>query len=406
MKRNRFTNALIILFAAVLFFNYSFGGYDLLGLIPFIAAKHSAVNEPVYNGGDIYEIPTEPFSSAAGGAEAQTAAPQTSEPTDFTKTLTLNDPAAFFTCLTEARDNLIPTINLKLTNYNDTDYDIHKFERGKYVLSSEGKSIGRTAYMTYSFDFADSYAITRACDNAALLPRLSDEQQLTIKKLYAIKDLVIKDGMSDYEKELALHDYIVKNYQYDTDAANQEPISDDAAGITGFITTHKGVCEAYSYTFKALCSICGIECHVVTGDLDGVSHAWNVICLDGENYHIDVTSDDPLPDMPQHCFYTYFNLTDAEIAKTHTLDNKWYECTADKYNYFKYNGLIVHDYSGLYDLTIRRLSEGYNTVVFKKQGYTLTMDDISRLLSGKGYTSYTITGDLNDPNGDHEITLQ
>ena len=408
MKRHILAVVLVLLCAGIYFLNY--GLEEILPITPTI---EYVINKPVSEPTEIIDQVTEPVSESIDKTDDIPADPDATPPklpkegvNDYSKIVVVNDPRTFFYCLTEARDRLIPTINLKITNYNDTDYDIHKFERGKYSLSSSGKSIGKTAYMTYTFKFSDSYMISRACEDETLISALSDEQRQTMDKLYAVRDLLIKDGMSDYEKELAIHDYIVKNYQYDTYAAEQENISDDATSITFFLREHKGVCEAYSYTFKALCNLSGLRCHVVTGILDGVNHAWNIVGIDGSFYHIDVTSDDPVPDIPQHCFYSYFNLTDMEISKTHTMENKWYECHSDKYNYFKYNNYIVNNYTTLHSLTMARLSQGYNTIMFKTQGYTLTTDDINQLLYGKGFTSYTITGDMTDPNADHEITLQ
>ena len=47
---------------------------------------------------------------------------------------------------------------------------------------------------------------------------------------------------------------------------------------------------------------------------------WNIIKLDGEYYHIDVTSDDPTPDDGSRLIYSNFNLTDAQISEKHTWD--------------------------------------------------------------------------------------
>lgn len=50
----------------------------------------------------------------------------------------------------------------------------------------------------------------------------------------------------------------------------------------------RGLAMAY----KALCSRLGIECSVVTGFLGGIGleeHCWNIICVDGDYYHVDVS---------------------------------------------------------------------------------------------------------------------
>ncbi len=408
MKKNYFAAALILLCAGIYILNYS--------IAHFVATKtneHYEISEPADDFGDLYEYPgehipepsTDFFTQEQTDASIKTPSPPMEPLNDYSKTIIVDDPETFFRCLAEARDRLIPRISLKLNNYSDEAYDIHKFERGKYSLSANGKSIGKTAYMTYTFEYSNNFAISRSCEDETLVSALTFDQQLTLKNLHEIKDSLIKEGMSDYEKELAIHDYIVKNYEYDTVSAEQEKISDSSADISCFLRDHKGVCEAYSYTFKALCDLCGIKCHVITGTLDGVSHAWNIVNIEGSYYHVDVTSDDPVPDIPQHCFYSFFNLTDAEIAKTHMFDYKWFDCSNDKYNYFKYNDYIVTNYNELYALTTRMLSQGYDTIVFKKQGFMLTKEDINDLFSGKGFSSYVITGNLQDPNSDHEITL-
>ena len=51
----------------------------------------------------------------------------------------------------------------------------------------------------------------------------------------------------------------------------------------------KGLALAY----RALCAVLGIDCTVVEGGSGGInaqSHYWNIICLDGDYYHVDVSA--------------------------------------------------------------------------------------------------------------------
>ncbi|MCD8106805.1 MAG: hypothetical protein LUE20_02430, partial [Oscillospiraceae bacterium] len=56
------------------------------------------------------------------------------------------------------------------------------------------------------------------------------------------------------------------------------------------------VCEGYSKAFQYLCDLAGIDCITVTGTMTGTTgagtHMWNVVCLDGVNYLVDVTNSD------------------------------------------------------------------------------------------------------------------
>ena len=40
---------------------------------------------------------------------------------------------------------------------------------------------------------------------------------------------------------------------------------------------------------KALCEKLEIECQVVEGQQDKTPHYWNIICIDGAYYHVDVS---------------------------------------------------------------------------------------------------------------------
>ena len=57
------------------------------------------------------------------------------------------------------------------------------------------------------------------------------------------------------------------------------------------------VCEGYAKAFKFLCDLTefstSVDCIVVTGDMDGVGHMWNIVTPDdGNNYIVDVTNSD------------------------------------------------------------------------------------------------------------------
>lgn len=307
--------------------------------------------------------------------------------------------------LNKAKDNLEPIIKLKIKNYTDSVYDIKNFESGKYTIFSTGTQIGNTAVMEYKFEYGDSYMITKAIENPKLKAKLSQRQQGAIDHLVQIKNQIIYDYMNDYEKELAIHDYLTKNYSYNSQLITDKRPKDENTGISAFLETKSGICEAYAYTFKALCNLSGLECYITTGIFNGDRHAWNTVKINGDFYNIDVTADDPVPDEPNHCYYSYFNLTDAEIEKTHTPDNKTVSCTADKYNYFKYNNLIVNNKESFKIMVNEQLNIGKTSFVFKTQGYAVNDRDINEVLSNKGFTSYRIVGDMTDKNGSFELRL-
>lgn len=117
---------------------------------------------------------------------------------------------------------------------------------------------------------------------------------------------------SEFECVLYLHDYLIKNFSYD-----YRPVSDDQLirDAYRFFTEKTGVCQAYMLAFIALCTEMGIECLPVTSE--EMKHAWNLVKLDGEWYHVDVTFDDAggetSPVYPCYTNYRYFLLSSEAL---------------------------------------------------------------------------------------------
>ena len=83
--------------------------------------------------------------------------------------------------------------------------------------------------------------------------------------------------------------------------------------------------------------------------------------VDGEWYMVDVTWDDPIPDVSGRKYYAYFNVTSDYLRVNHIWNEECFpECTAKKYNYFYYNDLVCKDVSGLKGKIDTLLSEKKN----------------------------------------------
>lgn len=152
-------------------------------------------------------------------------------------------------------------------------------------------------------------------------------------------------GKTSYEKELFFHDYLVEHCVYHEDTGNWRSYTAAGALLDG-----KAVCEGYSRAFQLLLDLAGIENYLITGSardqdarVDG--HMWNLVTIDGEKYHVDVTWDDPVGREQLAPSHVYFNLTDQAIAVNHlTFDPEPPGCSAIKANYFVKNGLFFQKY--------------------------------------------------------------
>lgn len=173
-----------------------------------------------------------------------------------------------------------------------------------------------------------------AADRRAALEKITDRTQAILAKAAS--------ETTAFGKELLLHDWLTQQCTYDTRSDTAPAASYTLAGA---LTDGKAVCEGYSRAMQWLLQQSGIACTVVAGDdRKGQAHMWNLVTVDGKNYHLDVTWDDT-DDLLRH---NYFNLTTAQAAVTHgmTAENIGVDtCTATEANYFQYTGCYLDTYS-------------------------------------------------------------
>jgi hypothetical protein len=98
-----------------------------------------------------------------------------------------------------------------------------------------------------------------------------------------------------------IHDWIADNVEYDW---SFEEYSAYAALYLG-----KAVCQGYSLLMYKMLEQAGISARIVRSN--AMDHAWNMIYLCGNWYHVDVTWND----QGSFIYYGYFNLSDSEMEQ-------------------------------------------------------------------------------------------
>ncbi len=93
-------------------------------------------------------------------------------------------------------------------------------------------------------------------------------------------------GLSDSEKEMAAYEYLTSHCYYNFNAAS-------GSNAYGALGEGQAKCDGISLAMKWLLEEMDIPCMVMAGttSADAVGHAWNVVCIDGEYYDLDVTND-------------------------------------------------------------------------------------------------------------------
>jgi transglutaminase-like protein len=194
-----------------------------------------------------------------------------------------------------------------------------------------------------------------------------------VEGLKIFKDRYIRDEMSDYEKEMVIHDYLVKTVTYDEESIKEEEQHirhGEIYNILGPLLRKKAVCWGIACAFKLICDYCQIKCFVVVGDalpiIEGAAgHAWNIVRLEDENYHVDVTWD--IKKKGDISFiYDYLNLDDHLIKMDHAWNDGIYPpCKALKYNYYNRNKLYVRKLDQIPDYIRNSIASGGKFITFK-----------------------------------------
>lgn len=122
------------------------------------------------------------------------------------------------------------------------------------------------------------------------------------------------DLLSDAQKALLLHDRLAVHCEYDLKNLNANTLPAESYMSYGALVSGMAVCQGYSEAYQYLLEQVGIESRVCSSD--ALYHAWNIVTIDGAEYHVDVTWDDPTYDMTGRVLHTNFLRSSAGIYST------------------------------------------------------------------------------------------
>ncbi len=129
-------------------------------------------------------------------------------------------------------------------------------------------------------------------------------------------------GVNPIEAEMFLHDELLRIASYGNNVSRPH----NAFTIAGAFLEGNCVCAGYAAAFKYLADRVDLPAIVVEGtavsssgrEMISGKHAWNMVELAGEYFHVDVTFDKTL--CGSGCSRFYLNASDAEVARNHTIE--------------------------------------------------------------------------------------
>ncbi len=225
-----------------------------------------------------------------------------------------------------------------------------------------------------------------------------------------IYDLKLTEG-TELDKVRKVHDYMCQNVAYDFEGSDIKQLNKyiSAHNIIGVFAHKKAQCEGIAKAAKVLLNAVDVKCIYVSGKaagMDGMdNHGWNIVSIDGNPYHMDITMDigassDGL------ISYDNYNLTDSQIRRTHVFSTGYPKCTATEANYFVGNDLVFSSKKKIQEYISRSLKSGNMEFYFKLAGklkaaeiYQEMTDYAYSILCGMGKENvkavHVVNGDMN-----------
>jgi transglutaminase/protease-like cytokinesis protein 3 len=252
----------------------------------------------------------------------------------------IKTPEEFSTAIKNSLKNFDSSLTINIENYSSEQYNLSSI-MSEIFKENPDLNFG---YKSSHFSGTTSNGIVTATITFSYYDtqsNLINKSNQISSKVTEIVNSVTNATMSDYDKELALHDYLVNNCQYDQRVIDGTipDNSDNTYNAYGALINGSAVCQGYADAMYRLLKGVGIESMSVSGTAtNGVeteNHAWNIVKIGGQYYQLDATFDDPsYKDGSNHPTHDYFNVTDDLLAQDHTWDRDSYPvCNSSEYSY-------------------------------------------------------------------------
>ena len=325
---------------------------------------------------------------------------------DVTETAT-EVKAAAVAGLTEAnpatsRYQFAEAVRYQLLNTDQDDITLYTkgidekacFELNYFLDSTYGKSrqyvfqpmTNDMAKVTLTTEKSESYYVYQNIVNGKPIPNEEIQATTMAGVVRQIIDENVNTSMSEYEKELALHDYMIYHCHYGDDDRNKASYHT----AYGVLVDQVAVCQGYAYAFELLLNCVGVDCRYIVGDAGdpAESHAWNQVCIDGKWYNVDSTWDDPVAEeLVANEGYLFFNISDDYLSKLqHTWIREDYrECTDMDMNYFNVNGVLFDNYDQYNEALKKAVSENVKSFDAAVLDYSTSKYDFEKMVPNAGY---------------------
>lgn len=211
--------------------------------------------------------------------------------------------------------------------YDECANDLQDISKNSELLSVINNLV--SPYNSYEKLYITTNSYGMASIKISKLYSNEDIKRLN-SKVDDIENAIIDSSMTDREKIKAVHDYIINNTIYDEERADQIEKGNDQTyqynshKATGPLLEGWGLCSGYSDAMKIFLDRFGIPNYKIAN----TNHIWNLVYIDNEWRHLDLTWDDPVTSDHSNMLLDKFFLVDTDtvlkLDKTNHNFNKNY----------------------------------------------------------------------------------
>lgn len=149
-----------------------------------------------------------------------------------------------------------------------------------------------------------------------------------INKINEVTNNIIKEKITNTmptkEKIKVIHDYIIDNTEYDKlKYENKDDTTYKSNTAYGVLIEGYGTCNGYTDAMAIFLN----KLNIINYKISNEEHIWNLVYLDGNWYHLDLTWDDPISEININRD-TYFLITTKDLERindgTHKFDKTIY----------------------------------------------------------------------------------
>ncbi|WP_230874889.1 transglutaminase domain-containing protein [Lysinibacillus cavernae] len=182
-------------------------------------------------------------------------------------------------------------------------------------------------FLTYewtAWETDDGYLVELSID---YLTDAKKEQKVN-QYVEEFADQYITKEMTDFERAKTINDYVVQLATY------TEQGSTEGQSVFELISEETAVCQAYALLAYRLFLASDLDAKYVYGYSEDQLHAWNLVSIDDDWYHLDTTWNDVDPEEPYTVSYEYFLVNDEKLSQDHLwATENYFAATSDDYDF-------------------------------------------------------------------------